>query len=255
MTLVENNRAMVLGYYVDLVNIEQAKSKVAESIEKKQMMHVVTLNPEMIISAQKNHDLSQSLLSADLAIPDGVGIQLALSIKGIKIDKTVPGIELSYKVLQYCAENNHKVAFLGAQEDVLQLMKTNLLDKIPELHIIYAHNGFFDDEKEREIVDKLVALKPALLLVALGVPRQEIWINKNKQLFNQTVMIGVGGSFDVWSGKVKRAPALFRSLKLEWLYRITKEPFRIKRIIFALPYFVFQVLFYKHKPETNQANI
>lgn len=250
MNTTENKRAKVLGYNVDVVNIEQAKLRVANCLDNKQSIHVVTLNPEMIISAQNNSDLHQCLLSAELVIPDGVGIQLALFLQRIKIDKTVPGIELAYKVIEYCAMKNHKVAFLGAQEEVLRLMKNNLQEKMPELNVIFTHNGFFDNEKEREIVEKLVSLKPSLLLVALGVPRQEIWIKKYKNMFPNTVMIGVGGSFDVWSGKVKRAPALFRSLKIEWLYRIVKEPFRIKRIIFALPYFVLQVLFYKSKTES-----
>src|SRR3989339_2259024 len=107
MNTAENKRAKVLGYNVDVVNIEQAKRKVANCLDNKQSIHVVTLNPEMIISAQKNSDLHECLLAAELVIPDGVGIQLALFLQRINIDKTVPGIELAYKVIEYCAMNNH----------------------------------------------------------------------------------------------------------------------------------------------------
>lgn len=241
MNSTETRRENIIGYPVDVVNIDQALDKVSQKLVNKASMHVITLNPEMIIAAQKNPELSEALLNAELVIPDGVGIELALLLRGIKIGRTVPGIELAYKTVQFCHDNNLSVAFLGAEQQVLETMSQKLLEQFPDLKVVFSHNGFFSNEKDQEIVETIASLKPALLLVALGVPKQETWIQKHKNTFCNTVMIGVGGSFDVWAGKVNRAPALFRSLKLEWLYRISKEPFRIKRIAFALPYFVFQV--------------
>lgn len=242
-----NLRAKVLGYPVDLLNFQQAKERLESLINQKKGAHVVTINPEMIIQARKNHLLSKSLCEADLNVPDGVGVMLALKIKGVKINSTVPGIELSESALKYCAENGLKVAFLGSKGDIIQLMLSKMQEKYPGLDVCYYHDGYFSENDEELIAKDIVNAKPSLLLVALGVPKQEIWIKKYRNLFVNTVMIGVGGSFDVWSGNVKRAPEFFRKFGCEWLYRLISQPYRAKRILIALPLFVLKVLIFDRK--------
>lgn len=240
-------RTYILGYPVDIINNNQAFSIAQEALENKNCLHVVTLNPEMIVRAQRDPELSTSILNSNLNIPDGVGILLALFLKGIKLKNTTPGIELSEKCIEFCANNNLSVAFFGAKEEVLTSMLDNFKKKYPDLKIAFLQNGYFEPEQIDEITDNMAKTQPGLVLIALGVPRQETWINKYKHLFPQSVLIGVGGSFDVWSGKVKRAPLIFRKLKLEWFYRLITDPSRAKRIFTALPYFVFQLFTYKNK--------
>ncbi|MEW5821525.1 MAG: WecB/TagA/CpsF family glycosyltransferase [Cyanobacteriota bacterium] len=238
---LEKKRINVLGYPVDVVDKERSLEIVKENIKNNKQLHIITLNPEMIINAQKNEELSNAIYNSELVIPDGSGILLAFIIKGIKSLNTVPGIELAEDTIEYCSENQLEIALLGATEEVSLAVKERLENKYPGIKIVYRANGYFTEEEN--IAKNIAAKTPRLLLVALGVPKQEIWIHRNKNLFPNTIIIGVGGSFDVWSGKVKRAPAFFRTLKIEWLYRLVKEPFRAKRILFALPYYTIQLLF------------
>lgn len=236
------HRANILGYPVDLVDYQSAFEIITSALKSKNKFHVVTLNPEMIIAAQNNSELHDSIASAEFIIPDGVGILLALWMQRIKLKKTIPGIELAEKCIEYSSKNNVSVAFLGAMPDVIPTMLEVFRGKYPDLNVIFSRDGYYQDNEEENIAIEIASNNPGILLVALGVPKQEIWIKKYEHLFPNTVLIGVGGSFNVWSGKVKRAPKIFRDFKAEWLYRLLSEPFRAKRIFSALPYFVFQLL-------------
>lgn len=249
----KKDRESILGYPVDILSYEEAFQQAKNALSNKNAMHVVTLNPEMIIRAQKLTELSSCIKSAELIIPDGVGILLALWLKGKMLSKTVPGIELSEKLIEYCANNDISVAFLGAKQEILSLMITKLQNKYNGLKISTSYNGYYKPEDEETIAHNISKYKPGLVLIALGVPKQELWIKKYKRLFPESILIGVGGSFDVWSGNVKRAPKLFRMLKLEWLYRLISEPFRAKRIFSSLPYFVWQLLTAKNRNTINLA--
>ena len=185
--------------------------------------------------------------NADLVIPDGVGIKLALKIYGIAQEQ-IPGIEFSGRLIEYCAKNSLPVALIGAKEETLQTACQKLKEKNDGLNIVYARNGYFKEDDERAIVDEMKSKNPKLVLVALGVPKQEIFIKKYKNEFPNTIFVGVGGSFDVWSGVVERAPEIYQKLGLEWLYRTVKEPKRFKRIFPTLPLFVLKVLREKFIP-------
>lgn len=248
-TINKNNkkRPRVLGYPVDIMSIQQVNDCIGDKLTNQQQSHVVTINPEMIMQAGENQELSTSLCNADLNVPDGIGVYYALKIKGYKISSTVPGIEVAEAALKYCTENSIKIAFLGSKSEVIQLMLANMEEKYPGLDVCYYRDGYFSEDEEEQIAMEISKTDPGLLLVALGVPKQEIWINKFKSLFPNTVMIGVGGSFDVWSGYVKRAPEIFRNLGLEWLYRLLSQPYRAKRILISLPLFVLKVLIFDRK--------
>ena len=239
------NKARILGYPVNVVDIKQATNIVEHALDNKEQMHIVTLNPEMIISAQKDPELDKCLNSSDFLIPDGAGILLGLNLQGIKLKHTTPGIELAENCIKYCANKNIPVALIGAKEEVISKTIEKLSNKYPGLNVSYYRNGYFSEEMEEEIAIEAANRGPGLILIALGVPKQELWINKYKHHFTNSVLIGVGGSFDVWSGITRRAPKIFQSLKLEWFYRLIKEPFRAKRMLTTLPYFAWQVLLYR----------
>ena len=199
---------------------------------------IVTINPEMISYAKKNPYFTEIVTSADLVIPDGIGVEIGLKILGHRV-KRIPGIELGKALIVKFSNNNKSVALIGAKPDIIKLAVKNLIKEVENINIVYAHDGYFTDEEE--IVNSLIDSNPDLVLVALGSPKQEILINKLKTKLPKSAMIGLGGSFDVWSGAVKRAPEIYQKLGLEWLYRTLKEPQRFKRIFPTLPLFILNV--------------
>lgn len=240
---MEKKTANILGYRVDLLNFNNAINYIYEQSQTKSVQ-TVTINPEMIALADNNEEFAQSLRNADLIIPDGVGIKIALKIKGIKQEQ-IPGIEFSKKIMALCAEKGENVALIGAKEEILQKACSNLKSEIPNLNISYARNGYFKEADEREIVENLKKSNAKLVLAALGIPKQEVFIRKYMNEFPNTIFIGVGGSFDVWSGEVKRAPQIFRKAGCEWLWRLIKTPSRFKRMFPTLPLFLFRVIMEK----------
>lgn len=239
---VYTTRRKVLGYPVDVVDESEALHLIERAWSAERGMHVVTLNAEMVIQAQSDRELDRIIRHAHLIVPDGAGAVWALRLDGHSA-RRVPGIELAARALSSAARAGIGVALIGAKPQTLEA----LLAKLPELHpginVVYSHHGYFSGaEDETRVLKELAASKPGLVLVALGVPKQEFVIDKWQHELTGAVVIGVGGSFDVWAGFVKRAPVAFQRLNLEWFYRLVKEPWRAKRILSALPNFAMQVL-------------
>ena len=224
---------------VKLLGIDIDKYTFDEAIEyaKSKKGQVVTINPEMIDYAAKNAVFASIIKNAELVIPDGIGVQLGLKILGHNI-KRIPGIEFAKRLIAEL--EGRPVALIGAKPNVIQKAVENLKNEYPNLNLVYVHDGYFEDTDK--ILDEVCAKEPELVLAALGSPKQEEFIYRLKKMLPDTLMIGVGGSFDVWSGEVERAPQIYQKLWLEWLYRTLKEPKRFKRIFPALPLFVLKVL-------------
>lgn len=235
------SRQKVLGYPVDVVDQSAALDVLEAAWASDRCLHVVTVNSEMIVSAQKDSELDRIIRHAHLIIPDGAGVVWALKFAGVKSTR-VPGIELAFAALEKAAASGRRVALLGAKKEVLETLKEKLAERLPDLNIVASHDGYFTSENEDEVVDQLSQADPQLLLVALGVPKQEYFIDRWHSRFPNAVVIGVGGSFDVWAGLAKRAPKMFQQLNLEWFYRLLKEPWRYKRMGTTLPNFAFQVI-------------
>lgn len=241
MECLQRKKEPVLGFEVDLYSFEDALQFVHQHLKEDKGMQIVTINPEMIALGHKNDGFGRILNEADLVIPDGVGIKLALKIKGIN-QENIPGIEFSKKLIGLCELEGFSIGLLGAKEEVLQKAVHNLRQEHKNLNITYFRNGYFTCEDENIIEQELKAISPKVLFVALGAPKQELLIARLKKEMPSTVFIGVGGSFDVWSGMVARAPEIWQKMGLEWLYRTLKEPSRFKRIFPALPLFLVQVI-------------
>ncbi|MCD7740582.1 MAG: WecB/TagA/CpsF family glycosyltransferase, partial [Candidatus Gastranaerophilales bacterium] len=197
--------------------------------------------PEMIEIAKKNSIFSDIIKNAELVVPDSAGIELALRLKGVK-QQRIPGIDLAKKIISFCNELNYPVALIGAAEEVIQTVQKNLKTEFEKLNICYAQNGYFTDTEEDTIINNLAKMRPKFVLIALGAPKQELFIKKCREKLHNAVYIGVGGSFDVWSGKVERAPEFFKNIRCEWLYRTFKQPERLKRIYKTLPMFLFKAI-------------
>lgn len=230
----------LLGFEIDTFDFESAINYALDLIKTQKGGQVVTINPEMIETGLKSPYFAEILNKADLVIPDGVGIKIGLKIKGINTNK-IAGIEFSHKIIEECAKNNFSVSLIGAKPKILEEATNNLKNEIPNLNIIYTQDGYFSDTQK--VLNELKEKAPNFVLVALGSPKQEEFILEARKILPQALMIGVGGSFDVWSGEVQRAPEIYQKLGLEWLYRTIKEPKRFKRIFPTLPRFIIRVLF------------
>lgn len=224
--------ANLLGFEVNEFTFEEAIE-----FAKQNRGHVVTINPEMIDYATKHSDFAQIINQADLIIPDGIGVQIGLKILGYNV-RRIAGIEFARKMLEEM--KGLPVALVGAKPHVIQNTIMNLNQEIDGLNIVYNKDGYFADEEK--VLQEVISSSPELVLVALGSPKQEEFIYKLKKELPNALMIGVGGSFDVWAGEVERAPKIYQNLGLEWLYRTIKEPKRFKRIFPTLPLFVLKVL-------------
>ncbi len=233
------HRAFVLTYPVDLVSMPEAIALIEQAWLSKEAMHVVTLDAEMSMQSRKNPALGDVIKRADLVVPDGAGVVFALKAKGglHKNVSRLPGIELADRALAAAAQKGVAVALIGGRPEVMQKLTGVLKEKYPTLNLVAYHDGYFKPEEEDALVASIAEHKPGLVLIALGVPRQEFFINKHRQIFGQAVLIGVGGSFDVWTGFVQRAPKSYQDMHLEWLYRLQKEPWRFSRMATTLPAF------------------
>ena len=231
---MDRDLVKILGYGVDSFSFEDAVDYASTHSGQ-----IVTINPEMIETAHKNPDFSTLLSNAELVVPDGIGVEIGLKILGHKI-KRIPGIELGKALIIKFSKENRSVAMVGAKAEVIDLAIKNLKSEVENLNVVYSHDGYFSEPEP--ILSDLVNANPDLVLVALGSPKQEFFINSLKNRLPNATMIGLGGSFDVWAGVVTRAPKIYQKLGLEWLYRTVKEPQRFKRIFPTLPLFVLRVL-------------
>lgn len=238
---MERNLVKIQRLNVDTFTIDEA-IKYANTISGQ----VITINPEMIENASQNPDFAEIINSAELVIPDGIGVEIGLKILGYNV-RRIAGIEFSHRMIEECAKNSQSVALVGAKPQIVEKAKENLEKEISGLYITYAHDGYFSNDEE--IINELKIRRPRLVLCALGSPKQEEFIIKAKQVLPNALFVGVGGSFDVWSGVVERAPEIYQKLGLEWLYRTVKEPKRFKRIFPTLPLFVLKVLREKFIPK------
>ena len=200
--------------------------------------HVVTLNAEMAILTQTDTTLASIIRDADLVIPDGAGVVLYMRLRGLK-QLRCPGIELA-EALLYRLENDrlsHSVCFFGGSPGVSDRAAGVWRSRLPSLQLLTQH-GYLSSQERQQWQQTLEKEQPELIFVGLGVPRQELWIQKHRHLCPNSIWIGVGGSFDIWSGTKARAPLWLRNNNLEWSYRLYQEPQRWRRML-ALPKFFF----------------
>ncbi|MGD2199202.1 WecB/TagA/CpsF family glycosyltransferase [Lysinibacillus fusiformis] len=208
-------------------------------IEQQEKTFVVTANPEVVMQANENPTVKGYLNQATYICADGIGVVKAAQILGDSLPERVTGYDTMVKLLEVGQQKRFKVYLLGAQKETIEKTIANIHKNYPNVEVVGYHDGFFD-WNNNHIADDIAALQPDLVFVALGVPRQEKWITENLDKFSKGVFIGVGGSFDVIAGTVKRAPVIWQKLNLEWLYRLLRQPSRFIRML-VLPRFALKV--------------
>lgn len=234
------NKINILGVSFDNVNMQEAIEKCKEFISSDSGHLVVTPNPEIVMRAQDNEEFKSIINNAALVIPDGIGIIKAGNILGTPLKERVAGYDLICNLFEEAKDGSISFYFWGSKPGIAEKAREKIKEKYPKLNVLGAHTGYFNEEEEKAIIQEIKELKPDVLLVGLGAPKQEIIINKyiNEKIFK--IGIGCGGSIDVISGEVKRAPKIFIKLHLEWFYRLLKQPTRLKRMM-VLPKFIKEV--------------
>ncbi|WP_368235183.1 WecB/TagA/CpsF family glycosyltransferase [Clostridium perfringens] len=217
----------LLGYKIFSDN----KEELLKEIENKKRVNIISGNPEVLYNGIKNEFLRHSFTKEDaLIIPDGVGTLLAAKVNGIDIKEKIAGIEVMNMLLEEARDKDLKVFLLGAKEETLIKCKEKIKENYDGINIVGSNNGFFDLDNCKDLIEKINESKADILFVAMGAPRQEVFIEKYKDKLSCKIFMGVGGSFDVFAGNVNRAPQFMINIGMEWLYRVAKEPWRIKRL-------------------------
>ncbi len=218
-------------------------------IEDLDKINIISGNPEVLFNGLNNPMLKENFNDkSSIIIPDGVGTVLAAKILKKPVKEKIAGIDVVKEVLIKANLEAKSIYLLGAKEEILKKCVENIKLEFPNLKVSGFHNGFFDLNNCDDIIEDIKMCQPWAIFVAMGSPRQEIFIRKIINISNTHIFMGVGGVFDIFAGELKRAPKWMISLGLEWLYRVIKEPFRIKRLV-LIPKFLLLVL--KNKDKVN----
>jgi len=230
----------ILGARVDKITMAEAADTAMSFFESEGGKVIYTPNSEIILYASRNPEFMERLNSADLMIPDGIGVVYGAKLLNNPLPERVAGFDLIKKILPKMAEEGYSLYLLGSKPGVAEKAKENLEKDFPGILIKGTHDGYFKDDAE--VIKDINEKKPDLLLVCLGFPKQENWIYEHRGSLSVKAMIGAGGCLDVFAGTAERAPDFYCRHGLEWLYRLKKEPWRFMRMT-ALPVFALKVLF------------
>jgi len=218
-----------------------------KSIDSFDKVHIVSGNPEVLSNGLKNNTLLDNFTSENsIIIPDGISTVICSRIVGQPVKEKIAGIELMDCLVKKCENKNQGIYLLGSTKETVNMCNINLRTKYRKLTILGSHDGYFEMDDCEEILVEIEKVKPEVLFVAMGCPRQELFIAKYMDRLPCSIFMGVGGSFDIIAGNLKRAPKWMINIGLEWLYRVAKEPFRIKRLS-SIPKFILKVIKDKYK--------
>ena len=230
----------ILGVHVDKLTMNEAVDKAVELLEKDGLSKIYTPNSEIILYASENPEFTDVLNSADMVVADGIGVVYGAKILGNPLSERVAGFDLVCRLFEPMAKMGKSVYLLGAKPGVAEMAAENLKKKYPGLIIAGTHDGYFKDDVS--VIESINNASPDFLMVCLGFPKQEMWINNNADKLNAKLAIGAGGCLDVFAGTVQRAPEFYCNHGIEWLYRLIKQPSRFVRML-ALPKFGLKVIF------------
>lgn len=230
----------ILGVRVDKVTKAQALETFRQLLDGSRCELIVTPNAEIVEKASKTPQLRRIINEeAALVTPDGVGLIYASKLKGDPIEEKVAGIDFARSAIELCAQLGRSVYLLGSKPGVAEAAAANLEKEIPGLKIAGFRDGYFKEEEEASIVRQINESGADFLCVALGSPKQEYFVIRHRDMLKVKAAAGLGGSLDIWSGQLNRAPAFYIDHGLEWLYRMIQEPKRLKRLP-ALPVFLIK---------------
>jgi len=242
-------RLQFLEVLVDNLNMQETLSKIDQFITSNQQLHHVVVNAGKIVAMQKDLQLRESVNESDLINADGQAVVWASRFLGKPLKERVAGIDLMINLVELAHKKNYKIFFFGAKEEVVKTVVDKYSEQYSPDIIAGYRNGYFDKKEEKEIAKQISDSGANILFVAISSPTKENFLYENKELLNKVNFImGVGGSFDVVAGVVKRAPVWMQKAGLEWFYRFAQEPRRMwKRYLVGNTKFILLVLREKFK--------
>ena len=233
----------ILDVPVHPLTMGEAVSVLEESITSGEQAFVVTANAEIIMMCQEDADYKRIVSQdAQLVLPDGAGAVWAGRHLGYKIPERVAGFDLYCQLLDKAAQKGYKAFFFGGSPGIAEAAKAKSEELYPGVQVVGCRNGYFKEEESQAIIDEINASGADMLFAALGAPKQEKWLVRYREQLKPKILMGIGGSFDVFAGKMERAPKWMQDASLEWLFRLYKQPSRFMRMM-ALPKFVLKVVF------------
>ncbi len=234
------NQIEILSVPIDVVTMDEAMDRVEQMLRSPGFHFVATMNAEMVMLAKRDKVFADLIKGADLVLPDGAGVLWAAEQQNEHFPERVTGVDTAKRLFEKAAKEQLPIYCLGGESGVAEDAVAAMEKEFGPLSVVGVHSGFFTAEEEKEIIKKIEEGGTKIVLVALGVPRQEIWITQNLSHLSGVVGMGVGGTFDVLAGRLPRAPKWMQDNRLEWLFRLYKQPWRIKRMM-ALPQYVWAV--------------
>lgn len=221
-------RINVLGVDFDNLTLQEAVDSAVALLSTGSFHYAVTPNPEFLLTAEKQPEFRAALNEADLSLPDGIGIVYASRILGRPLKGRTPGIDFAGELMARIAPAGGRVFLLGAKPGIAEQAASRLAGRYPGLVVCGAHDGYFQEDEP--VVKAIQEARPDLLLVCLGAPKQELWMRQYGPSTGAHLAVGLGGALDVFAGAVRRAPAVWQRLGLEWLFRLIRDPRRIGRM-------------------------
>lgn len=243
---IEKSSHNVMDVTVYALTMQEVLQWAKEGMGDEKPRLIATANAEMIMQAQEDKELGHILNHADLVVPDGAGVLWAGETLGTPFPERVTGADLSVELLKIASEEGWPVYFLGGAPGVAQKAADRFQKEHGKIQLVGCHDGYFDEEEEKKIIKDIQKSGAKLLLVGLGVPKQEKWLYHHKDEFGPVLAMGIGGVFDVMSGNLKRAPLWMQKNRLEWAYRLYLQPSRIGRMM-AIPKFMMAVKKWKRE--------
>lgn len=242
------NKVNLFDIKVDNVTMSEAIGVVKKRIEKKEKSRVYFVNADCFNKMHTDMKYYRTVQNGHFIFGDGSGVKLGGKITGQEVADNVNGTDMLPLLAKMCGDNGFSIFFLGAQEGVAQKAAEKLKERFPKFTVAGTHHGFFDKNKESGKIIEIINKSGAdILLVAFGAPHQEVWIDSYFKELNCSVMFGVGGLFDFFSGRIPRAPGWMRVFGIEWVYRLIQEPKRMwRRYILGNPLFVYRVYKWKN---------
>ena len=235
-------KTTLLGVRFDCVSRRELEFKLKKLLLEDSFKYIVTPNPEIVELAQVDDEYKSILNNADMSIADGVGVEIASHVLNCERLERIPGIEIGEMLMSICAQSGYRLFFLGGKRGVAVSAAKRMMKKYKGLCVSGACHGYFSKEDSDKVINKIVDSRTDVLFVCMGFPYQEKWVHENfNKLTGVKLAICLGGSVDIYSGNVRRAPEAIRNAGLEWAWRATSSPEHLKRVL-KLPRFVFRVV-------------
>ncbi len=219
---------------------ESYYKEIQKDLKDKNKKFIITVNPETLMLSEKDQEIKQILNDNNISlVPDGIAVVKAANKLGVEIKERITGIEIAEFLLKEANHKCYSMYLFGAKEEVITKLVSKIKEEYPNIKLLGYSNGYEKDKDK--VMQEVIKLKPDIIMLAMGIPLQEKLIYKHYTNFKKGILIGVGGAFDVLSGNKKRAPKIFIKLNLEWLYRIIREPTRLKRFYQNNIKFLFKI--------------